>query len=94
MIQRRNQVNPKRAEPWCQHRHRDHQAPAQAETLRHDPHDFGVAHDVSATDVQSLPGRAWLLKGRDEIVQDVAHRDRLALGPHPARRDHHRQPLD
>ena len=92
--ERRDEVDPQRTEPRREDRHGDHEAPAKPEGLGHLPHDLRVAPDVRAADVDGAPGGGGSLERGDQVVQHVAHRDRLRLGSDPPRRDHHRKALD
>ena len=55
-------------------------------------HHVAVGQDVRAADLDDCP-YVGLVERPDEVVEHVADPDRLAAGPHPAGRDHDRQPL-
>ncbi len=62
---------------------------------RGDPLDhLPVGHHLRPAGVERLADRRLVPGHPGEIARDVVERDRLRRRAHPARRDHHRQPLD
>ena len=66
----------------------------QLQDLRHDPDDLAIGEDVRPADVQPPIDGPRLVQAGDQVVQRVPHGDRLRRRRHPARRHHHREPLD
>ena len=86
---RRDQADPQRGQPRREHRHR-HDEPLEAANLREDLHHGLEAHGLG-TDVINAFDVA--LEGEQQVVEDVAHRDRLDVVEGPLGRDHRRRPL-
>ena len=94
MRHRRDQVDPQRTESRRQHRNGHHDARTQAARLCHHAHEIAIREDVRAADVERRANGLRDVEARDEVVQHVAHRDRLRLGRDPTRCDHRGQVLD
>ncbi len=89
---RGDQVDPLRGQPRGEQRHREHQAPRQACDRGVAVHHLQVGEDVGTADVETPVHRAGEeLGGVGEVVQHVAHRDRLYVVVHPSRGDHYRE---
>ncbi len=56
--------------------------------FRHDVHDFAIAENFGAADVEDAGGGFGLFEDAGEVVEDVADGDGLAGSGHPLRRDH------
>ena len=89
----RHQVDPERAQPWSEHRHRQDDPAAEAKLLGHHPHQLLVRHDIGPPDLQRLADGLRHLEAADQPVENIADRHGLALRLHPLGRDHDWQPL-
>ena len=86
-------MKPEAREPWRQHRNRHHLSP-QTALLGVLVHQVEVGADVGAADLEHLASVRLVVEGRQQVGDHVLDRDRLCARLHPARRDHHGQPLD
>ena len=91
-LRRRHQPQPQAGQPRRQHGHRNQQA-AQAAQPRVQPHHLAVRHHLGTADVEGLILVAGQIDGGSEVAHHVVDGDRLRRRVHPARADHHRQPL-
>ena len=89
----RHEPEPEARQPRGEERHRDDPA-ADAELPRVLAHQLLVGDPVGPADLEHHAVLELDVESRDEVVEHVLDRDRLCLGAHPARRDHHRQALD
>ena len=89
----RHEPEPEARQPGGEERHRDDPA-AEAELPRVLAHQLLVGDLVGAADLEHRAALELDVERCDEVVEHVLDRDRLRLGAHPARRDHHRQALD
>ena len=91
-LRRRHQPEPQAGQLRRQHGHRNQQA-AQAAQPRVQPHHVAVRHHLGTADVEDLILVAGQIDGGSEVAHHVVDGDRLRRRVHPARTDHHRQPL-
>ena len=93
-LDRRDEVDPERAQPRREHRHRNDQRrgrPSSSAMCASAP----VRDDVGAADVERPARRSPAPPGRRRgSCSTLRDRDRLGLGLDPPRRHHDRQPLD
>ena len=93
-VEGRDEVNPERGEPRRKDGNRDDKAFPEVEGVGHLAHDLRVRPDVRATDVEGGANGLWGFEGGDQVVQNVADGDGLALCADPSGRDHDRQAFD
>ena len=92
-VHRRDEMKPETRQPWRQHRNRHHLSP-QTTLLGVLVHQVEVGTDVSAADLEHLASVRLVVESLQQVRDHVLDRDRLCARLHPARRDHHGQPLD
>lgn len=90
---RRHQAHPVARQAGGEHGHRQDQPPRQARHGGVAPHHVEVRQHLGAADVEGAADLAGQGGAAGQQAQHVAHGDRLDPGVHPARGDHHRQPL-
>ena len=84
----RDEVHPLAGEPRREHRQRRDRALRESGLDRVAVHELAVAVDVGTADVERAVHLGRHVGGADQVVQHVAHRDRLDEAPHPARGGH------
>ena len=92
-VERGHKTQPQAGQPGGQERHRHHQA-AHADLPRVFAHQLPVADPVGSADLKDGAVVPFDLQPVDQIRDHVLDGDGLRRGPHPARRDHHRQLVD
>ncbi len=88
---RGHQVHPVRCESRSEHRQGGDRALAQTRLERIAVHHLAVAQHVGSADVGGAVDAVIDARGAQQVVQHVAHRDRLDAVAHPFRRRHVRQ---
>ena len=89
----RDQTHPVTRQRWSQQRKGCDTARFQTGGLRVRGHHLPVGQDVRSADVESAVHFGGHGRRSHEVAQDVAHRDGLDPGVHPAGGDHDRQSL-
>ena len=85
---RRDEVDPLRGEPGCEHGESGDGALLEPRLERVAVHHLAVAQHIGAADVEGAVDLGWQRRRLDEVVEYVAHGDRLDEVAHPLRRRH------
>ncbi len=89
----RHQPQPQARQMRGEDGHRDHRPP-QAALAGVLAHQLAVGHAIGAADLDHAAALHVEVGRLQQVLDGVLDRDRLGARVHPARRDHHRQPVD